>query len=123
MFKTTVSAKVMRSYNYCHFEMALTTEVCHQDEAEMLRHSNDLRKDTAKLVDEAVRQYKQMKDFEASASNRQFEFDRLKKEVAIIRENFPMSEWTSEQKAKVKLLDDYEFQSRFDYVDDNGQYF
>lgn len=33
----------------------------------------------------------------------------LEKKVQIIKENYPQSEWTSKQKAKVKALDDINY--------------
>jgi hypothetical protein len=46
------SVKVMRSYDYCHFEVCLSL-----DKEMTLGEINNMRKDAARLADEAVRQY------------------------------------------------------------------
>ncbi len=101
------SVKVMNSYNYCHFEVCLGT-----DEDLSIEQVDDLRKAAQRLVDKAVDQYK-------VAQNRiPYQYGRyqaLEKEVKIIKENYPMSEWTPEQKAKVKKLADFRF---YDYQND-----
>lgn len=46
------SVKIMLSYDYNHFEVALS------EECEDLKAANELRKSAQRLADEAVRQYK-----------------------------------------------------------------
>ena len=43
------------------------------------------------------------------------EKSQLEKEVRIIQENFPKSEWTNTQKATIKALEDFKY---YDYQDD-----
>ncbi len=51
MIPIIASVKVMRSYDYCHFEVALSTQ------CSTMGGIDDLRKDAARLVDKAVAQY------------------------------------------------------------------
>ena len=111
----TISVKVMLSYDYNHFE------ICLSDEAEVVTifEVNKLRKRAQRLADEAVRQYRVAKDTEFQRIARTNEFNGLAREVEGIRMH-PTSEWTAEQKAKVKALDDKEYWDAFsyDYDDD-----
>jgi len=95
----------MRSYDYCHFEMALSAEVFDIDEADALR------KQAAILVDEAVRQYKIAKSKESSREwvERQTrdalaEYEKIKakpqgeltvREIAVLRSYADQSFWKS----------------------------
>ena len=100
------SVKIMRSYDYSHFEICLGS-----DEELSLDKIDSMRKEAARLVDKAVKQYQVAKSripYESGHS-------KLKKKVKIIRENYPKSEWTPEQKAMVKALDDFTY---YDYQDD-----
>lgn len=55
--KYTASVKVMRSYDYCHFEVNLgTTEPISLDDVD------EMRKRAARLADKAVKQYRIAKD-------------------------------------------------------------
>jgi hypothetical protein len=102
-------AKIMLSYDYCHFEITLAS-----DEEKTLSEINEMRKEAQRLADEAVRQYKKAKQMANLRVNRMVEREGLIKEVEKIR-MIPESEWTAEQKAKVKALEDYEYWSAYDY--------
>lgn len=110
------SVKIMLSYDYNHFEVCLSS-----DEEKTLTEIDAMRKDAQRLADKAVRQYQMAKEIERKKANADIGLDELRKTVRAIRENFPQSEWTEEQKAKVKLLDDkqYIMSSRYDYEDDD----
>lgn len=111
--KVTASVKVMRSYDYCHFEVSLgTTEEIN------LVDVNKLRIEAAKLADHAVEQYKNKKAAESKVSSMAWEREDLRQKVKVIKENFPQSEWTPEQKAVVKKLDDLNFAAQFEYDED-----
>jgi len=105
------STKIMLSYDYSHFEICLSS-----DEDLTLKQIDGMRKDTQRLADKAVHQYKVAKR-EAERMIYGGEQDRIEKEVKVIRENYPKSEWTPEQKAKVKALEDFQY---YDYQDDWG---
>ena len=101
-----VSVKIMNSYDYSRFEMTLS--------------EGGLNLHEARLVDKAIQQYKKAKAIELKRISLAGEIDKMRREVRIIKENFPESEWTPEQKAKVKVLADREFfiNSQYDYQDD-----
>ena len=110
-----VDIKVMRSYDYCHFEFIL----CSNDDQTMAS-VNEIRKNAQRLADEAVRQYQQAKDVARIRLNDKSQRDMMRQEIRAIKENFPQSEWTPEQKAKVKSYDDYCYRVNrvYDYQDE-----
>lgn len=114
--KTKASVKIMRSYDYNHFEVSLSTDEL-IDEKEV----NSLRVRAAKLVDHSIDDYKKKKNHESWSINNSYERKDLEQKVKAIEENFPKSQWTSEQKAQVKKLEDMRFQDRFEY-DDQYEY-
>ena len=102
------SVKVMNSYDYCHFEVALSADDVTLTDVDLLR------KDAQRLVDKAIKQYKIAKRIASNAPD-SYTTSRVK----AIRENIPQSEWTPEQKAMVKEYADAVFASRhYDYQDD-----
>ncbi len=107
--KFKASVKVMNSYDYSHFEASLAS-----DQSMTVEEINGMRKISQRLVDEAIRQYKKAKEMAQKKSNLQWEREILQKNVEIIQQK-PKSEWTPEEKAKVKLIADRDWRSRFDY--------
>ena len=100
------SVKVMNSYDYCHFEVALSAEDV------SLEDVDNLRKDAQRLVDKAIKQYK--------IAKRVAMIDRtpspeLERKVKAIKENFPQSEWTPGQQATVKEFEDRSFRASLSY--------
>lgn len=96
------SVKVMRSFDYCHFEVALSTECGGIDEV------NDLRKEAAILVDEAVRQYKIAK---AKESNRELSERQTRyaiSEMDTIKQK-PRNAWTVREAAIMRSYEDQSF--------------
>ena len=116
MIIKSASVKVMRSYDYCHFEiqMAIGEEA---ETAETIQTSDVdlLRKEAMRLADKAVEQYRIAKDNLENSwqANSSLPYERKKAEA--IKENFPQSEWTPEQKAQVKLVKDLEWRASHDY--------
>ena len=109
------SVKIMLSYDYCHFEVCLSS-----DEDTPLSQIDDMRKECQRLADKAVHQYKIAKR-EVEKMIYGGEKQRLEKEAKIVRENFPKSEWTEAQKATVKAWEDFQY---YDYQDDwEGEYY
>ncbi len=101
------SVKVMRSFDYCHFEMALSAEVASIDEA------NGLRKQAAVLVDEAVRQYKIAK---AKESKREWA-ERQTREALVEMDAIkakPRNEWTVRESAVMRSYEDQSFWKNYD---------
>lgn len=109
------SVKVMRSYDYCHFEICLGT-----DDNLTIEQVDDLRKEAARLADKAVAQYKIAKSEASRRADIASERKRLEASVERISQ-IPESERTAEQKAVVKALDDHEYWERhkYDYDDDD----
>lgn len=112
MEKMVATTKILLSHDYCNFEISLSGEVTDLIEA------NTLRKRTQQLADEAVRQYKTAKEKASLYLSDQIKKSSLKKEVDKIREK-PVKQWTPEDKAKVKCLEDDEWERNlYRYEDD-----
>ena len=110
------SVKVMRSYDYCHFEVALSSslDVAPGSDDWFLEVDN-LRKNAARLADKAVDQYRAAK---CARQDEESTLRRLEWE-AELAERTPESDRTTEQKAAIKALADVRFtQRRYDYQDD-----
>lgn len=102
-------AKVMRSYDYCHFEIALEREVADGD----LDAVNELRKEAAILVDEAVRQYKIAKDKEKRRESQAWQINELIEKIKRF-EAIPENERTIEQTALLRSSADRAFWKDYD---------
>ena len=109
----STSVKVMRSYDYCHFEICLGT-----DENITLKEVDDLRKEAMRLVDKAVEQYKMAKKVREYRDNNYYK--ELEKHAQEIIDTIPESERTPEHKAILKELSDHLHRMRrpYDYEDD-----
>ncbi len=97
------SVKIMRSYDYCHFEIALGCDV-----NMTIDQMNDLRKQAALLVDEAVRQYKKAKAAEDLRDQLERRVDRFLERVNEIQQK-PESDWSPEEAAIMRSYADGEF--------------
>lgn len=119
MSKLTIniaSVKVMRSHDYCHFEINLAANVdCPPDSPEWFQQVDSLRKNAARLADKAVEQYKVSKrEYQAEETT----FESMKW-AAQLAEQTSEAERNSNQKAAIKALADYRFEQRhYDYQDD-----
>jgi hypothetical protein len=113
------SVKVMRSFDYCHFEVSLSS-----DDEMTLDEVNDLRKQAAILADEAVRQYREAKKREDKREGRSWEKERAVERATAIKEN-PQSEWTIEEAAFMRSYEDKSFWKDYDdagyYYDDDPE--
>jgi hypothetical protein len=98
------SVKVMRSYDYCHFEVTLSST-----QVESTADVDALRKEAARLADKAVSQYKI-----AKAAHARYEAIRepWRLERAL---KTPEGERDPEEKAVIKYHQDAAFAARFDY--------
>lgn len=101
------SVKVMRSHDYCHFEVALSAE-CEDIDA-----VDALRKQAAVLVDEAVRQYRIAKQKESRRGFTESRLEELVDRVEAIKKR-PRSEWTPEDAAIMRGIEDHRFFKEFD---------
>lgn len=114
---TTATVKVMLSYNYCHFEVSKQIEGNEITNADI----DAARKECQRLADKAVGQYQKAKAFESKRANQKFEKQQLETEVQQIKAKH-QSEWTVTDKAKVKALEDHNWELQFDYEDDEYDY-
>ena len=101
----TASVKVMRTFDYFHFEVSLTSTLANTTEA-----VDALRKEAARLADKAVAQYQTMKHAEYLRDLHKGAKWRL--EAAIAR---PEGERTADDKAVIKYHQDAAFAAQFDY--------
>jgi len=103
----------MRSHDYCHFEIALSTT-----DSVTVANVDDMRKDAARLADKAVKQYKIAK----AAKER---YDRINEPYRLAQaQATPEDERTPEEKAIIKFHQDVAFRARFayDFEDDWNRY-
>ena len=108
------SVKVMRSHDYCHFVVCLTTS-----EATGPNAVDELRKTAARLADKAVEQYKVAKNNAEQRIYDKRRLDNLINDVDDILKT-PVDARTPEDMAKVKALNDHRHRARavYDYEDD-----
>lgn len=114
----SASVKVMLSHDYSHFEAAMSLE---NESGIPLKDIDEARKNCQRLADKAVGQYKTAKLDANKLTATSHERQQLEKEVREIRVNKNEENWSVLEKAKVKALDDYNHQTRYDYNDD-GEY-
>lgn len=104
----------MRSHDYCHFEVALST-------TEMLDAAgvDTMRKEAARLADKAVEQYKIAKRNAGRVLSEELSRKRLVDRMEWIRGR-PDTERTVSEQAELKAFDDSEYHAshRYDYEDD-----
>lgn len=109
---TSASVKVMRSHDYCHFEVCLSS-----NDATTPQMVDELRKQAARLADKAVEQYRVAK----AASARR---DRIKEAWRLTSaKQTPEDQRSPYEKAIIKYHADADFAARFDYdyEDNYGQ--
>lgn len=113
----TVSVKVMRSHDYCHFEVVLGTTLKNQIDA--LGVADELRKCAARLADKAVAQYRIAKINAARLMDEKQNRQYLEEQIKNIR-NTPEGERTVNEQAKLKAFDDktWEASRGYDYEDE-----
>lgn len=102
------SVRVMRSHDYCHFEIALSS-----DEDMTLDEVNNMRKQAALLVDEAVRQYRIAKKKEDNRQRFEWDKERAVERAARLRDK-SQSEWTIEDAAFMRSYEDKAFWADMD---------
>jgi hypothetical protein len=115
-----VQVKVMRSYDYCHFEVALLSTTANTIEA-----TDELRKVAARLADKAVAQYRIAKANAARLLGEKNERAYLMQRIKSIRD-MPEGERTVSAQAELKAFDDaeafddaaWEASHGYDYEDD-----
>lgn len=116
---TTATVRVLRSHDYCHFEVALTTDITEGNTFSpvSVEDIDELRKTAARLADKAVEQYKEAKSQRSKADDIERAFDRFEAQKI---EAIPETDRTPEQQATLKAWKDrvYEANRAYDYQDD-----
>ncbi len=103
------SIKVMKSYNYCHFEVNLGS-----DKELTPSEVDKMMNEAQRLTDFQIEKYIKAKNMASLKIGLNNEKDKLLREIEIIK-NRPQSEWTAEDKAKVKAIEDKEHFDRYNY--------
>lgn len=116
----TASVRILRSHDYCHFEVALSTT--HNGVTLQPGEVDELRKTAARLADKAVEQYKIAKENAHLMESDARQLSYLKQEAKEIYE-INESERTPEQQARLKTIEDraHFARRRYDYEDQWGE--
>ena len=115
--RKSATVKVMLSHNYNHFETSIALE---NEDGVTVEDIDSARKDCNRLCDKAIKQYNLAKIVESRRANLLSEKRNLENEVALIKEK-DRETWSVVEKAKVKALEDHEWNLKWDY-DDNDDY-
>lgn len=111
------TVKVMRSYDYCHFEVCLSSSSASTPDT-----VDGLRKQAARLADKAVDQYRVAKNNAARLQREKYERETLRRRMAAI-EAISEGDRTVSQQAELKAYKDAAWAEsrRYDYEDDWDQ--
>ena len=112
--RKSATVKVMLSYNYNHFEASIALE---NEDGLTTKDIDDARKDCNRLCDKAIKQYQQSKTIESKRANLTNEKRQLEREVAEIKQK-DKALWSVTDKAKVKALEDHNWELQWDYDDE-----
>lgn len=112
--RKSATVKVMLSYNYNHFEASIALE---NEDGLTTQDIDDARKDCNRLCDKAIKQYQQSKTIESKRANLTSEKRQLEREVAEIKQK-DKALWSVTDKAKVKALEDHNWELQWDYDDE-----
>lgn len=109
--RKSASVKVMLSYDYCHFEVAMAVE----NEGGLTQKDIDnARKDCQRLADKAVGQYKTMKAAAAKRADGEYQmqnFDSECKRILAMLKQYQDENW----RAKFVYAYDYDDDENYDY--------
>ena len=108
------SVKVMRSHDYCHFEIQLGTD---GNSGLSVAQVDGLRKEAARLADKAVAQYKTAKSVAAKLENS--ELEHLAEAARLV----PAEQRTPAEQAYLKTYTDRQYDYQDDYDDQWGNEF
>lgn len=121
--KTTIiksaSVKVMQSYNYCHFEAAMSLE---NDNGIQVKEIDEARKTCLRLTNKAIGQYQQGKQVAANRNDAGVKIRAFKQEIELIQKKNEHDRTLRE----IGMLKQYEqenweaqFEESYDYDDDD----
>lgn len=112
--RKSATVKVMISYNYNHFEASIALE---NEDGVTVKEIDEARKDCNRLCDQAIKQYNIAKSVETKRANLSSEKRILEREVAEIKQK-DKELWGVTEKAKVKALEDHDWELRWNYDED-----
>lgn len=107
----SASVKVMRSFDYCHFEVAMSIE---SDNGITNEEVDNTRKDCMRLADKAVDQYKIAKSNAAKRQEGAYYMNNFEDECKRIKAKDP-NDRTIGEVAKLKQYEDENWRAQFDY--------
>lgn len=107
----SASVKVMRSFDYCHFEVVMSIE---NDDGITSIEVDNTRKNCMRLVDKAVEQYKVAKSCAAKRQEGAYHMKNFEEECKRIKAKDP-NDRTIGEMAKLKQYEDEDWQAQFDY--------
>ena len=118
----SASVKIMLSYDYSHFETAMSVE---NENGLSIKDIDNARKDCQRLCDKAVGQYKKAKETAENRSIGEFDMRNFESKCKWISEK-PESERTACEVAMLKQYEDENWRAQFDYdeydYDDDENY-
>lgn len=107
----SASVKVMRSFDYCHFEVVMSIE---NDNGITSIEVDSTRKNCMRLADKAVEQYKVAKACAAKRQEGTYHMKNFEQECERIKAKLP-DDRTIGEMAKLKQYEDENWQAQFDY--------
>lgn len=114
--RKSATVKVMLSHNYNHFEASIALE---NESGVSVEDIDNARKDCNRLCDKAIKQYNVAKLMESKRASLSNERRNLEHEVAEIKQK-DKETWSVIEKAKVKALEDHNWNIQWDYDDDSN---
>jgi hypothetical protein len=113
--RKSATVKVMLSHNYNHFEASIALE---NEDGVTVEDIDNARKDCNRLCDKAIKQYNIAKVMESKRASLSNEKRNLEREVTEIKQK-DKDTWTVIEKAKVKALEDHNWELLWDYDDES----
>lgn len=101
----------MRSFDYCHFEVAMSIE---SDNGITTQEIDNTRKECMRLADKAVDQYKIAKSCAAKRQEGAYYMNNFEEECKRIKTKLP-DDRTIGEMAKLKQYEDENWREQFEY--------
>lgn len=109
--RKSASVKVMLSYDYCHFEVAMAVE---NESGLSTKDIDNARKDCQRLADKAVGQYKTAKTAAAKRSDGAYHMQNFESECKKIKAK-DEHDRTLKEIAMLKQYENEKWQAQFEY--------
>lgn len=108
--RKSASVKVMRSFDYCHFEACMSLE---NESGVTNSEIDNARKDCQRLADKAVGQYKKAKELAANRTDGKYRMQNFEDNCKRIQQK-PEGDRTLNEIAMLKQYQDENWQAQFD---------